>query len=112
KRLSVVTSGVFCPCFLIWHSACIKLRLVGPAKGRPQKRWPAGSLTRIGWVVALPLTTLHGQCVVDTSGTPIFYARSSSPRPCECMRPALDRAFRTLHRRDFGQIMGYSGRQT
>jgi hypothetical protein len=37
-------------------------------------RWPAGSLTRIGWVVALPLTTLHRQCVIDTSGTPIFYA--------------------------------------
>ena len=25
-------------------------------------------------MVALPLTIWHGQCVIDTSGTPIFYA--------------------------------------
>jgi hypothetical protein len=26
-------------------------------------------------MVALPLTIWHGQCVIDTSGTPIFFAR-------------------------------------
>ena len=30
-------------------------------------------------MVALPLTIWHGQCVIDTSGTPIFYAHFSDP---------------------------------